>query len=202
MTETNTPADGADAPLLPITDDDLVDLADSTRALVGRAISSGQYRLPYGATLKYVAEEILGEALQTACEKASEYDRSRSVVAWVLGFAALKLLSRYRDESRRNIPPLSALIGDTADDPFGALDEKNTEAEANTLIDVERMLQDLKAHNGHGSSNAQHVDILSRRYLNGDTVMVIALDLDLSENAVHQRISRARDKARQVLGLA
>jgi RNA polymerase sigma-70 factor (ECF subfamily) len=178
-----------DAPTaLSITPAEYDDLVDSTAALVGSAVRSSKYVLPHGASLAFVAEEILSEAVLTACEKANEYDTSRPVVPWILRIAQNKLLSRYRDESRRDPVSIDELL-DQSDDAFGVLEGPNEEARTDARLDVERMLDRLKPSDA---------DLLRHRYLNDDEIAKIARALGISENAVEKRLSRARTAARKL----
>ena len=189
----DTPADTAsqtDArPVLSITDAEYADLADRAAAIVGRAIGNGKYILPHGTSLAHVAEEILSEAVLTACEKADEYDPSLPVVPWILRIASKKLLSRYRDESRRDPVSIDDLL-DESEDAFGILEGTDEVTHVDARLDVERLLDRL---------DPTDADVLRRRYIDGSEISDIADVLGISTNAVEKRLSRARSRARRLL---
>ena len=162
---------------------------DSAAAIVGRAIGNGKYILPHGTSLAHVAEEILSEAVLTACEKADEYDPSLPVVPWILRIASKKLLSRYRDESRRDPVSIDDLL-DESEDAFGILEGTDEVTHVDARLDVERLLDRL---------DPTDADVLRRRYIDGSEISDIADVLGISTNAVEKRLSRARSRARRLL---
>ena len=145
--------------------------------------------MPHGTSLAHVAEEILSEAVLTACEKADEYDPSLPVVPWILRIASKKLLSRYRDESRRDPVSIDDLL-DESEDAFGILEGTDEVTHVDARLDVERLLDRL---------DPTDADVLRRRYIDGSEISDIADVLGISTNAVEKRLSRARSRARRLL---
>lgn len=203
MTEPNAqPPDDAHAPSLPITEEDFADLVDSMPAIVGRALGSGQLRLPAGTTLGSLAEDLLSDAILTAYEKASEYDRSRPVVPWILRIAAKKLLSFYRDESRRKTVSIDVIADTGGDYLFALLETSDAEDALQLRMDVERALDTLKNQRPNGtpsSKSAADAAILRRRYIEDASVEDLAEEHGISVDAVYKRLSRARESALPVL---
>ncbi len=209
MTETQPP-EGTSVPALLLTAEDLSDVVKSLASVVARKLRDGHLRLPAGTTQASLVEDIAGDAVLTACEKADGFDPSRSVRAWVMGFALKKLLSYYRDESRSKVNPVRDVVrhdpegGLTDEDLFGLLETSDPEAVVHARLDAERALLLLTTLDGNGASNptnAAHADLLRSRYLSGDSVEEIAHRLGVSTDSVHKKLSLARAAARRALGV-
>lgn len=125
--------------------------------------------------------EVLGEAVKRALERAASFDPERSLTAWILGFA-LRVLLEQRRGSRRTV--VQSDLGDAA--WRGVLESLSTadDAESSTIrLDIQQALARL---------DERQRDAIKSRYFQGLDGEELARALNApTAGAARVRVARA-----------
>lgn len=214
--DTTQPSEAAlHALAIAVEEERLEDIHDGVDAAVRTAIKHKQLLLDPDQDIDEYVFDLIKDAYAKGWEKADDFDPARRLTPWIIGIARTILLSRSRDGGRqrdRDRDPnrfdvrlvgdevkIDELVDPSEEDLFATLEHADDEAQTETRLTVEAILDALEGGAmGDGGGYQQHAEILRRHYLNDESVEELAEAYGISVDAVHQRLSRARRHARKV----
>ncbi|MBL8817839.1 MAG: sigma-70 family RNA polymerase sigma factor [Planctomyces sp.] len=138
----------------------------------------------------HAADDLMQEAFLTACRRMSEFREGADFGAWLRGIARLKAMEMWRNDQRSEmIQDPEVLEG--MEETFMSFDLRKS-SETSWKVDARRRLESCLSQLPDGLRS-----IVSLVYENGMELRSVCAQLQLSEAAAYQRLSRAREVLRQ-----